>query len=914
MRAEARRNLGTRLVFWLALWFVAAWAVAVWVETSLGHEVEVALAGVETAIGMCLLWAFWIARFRLSSTLQREWLKQRLVPILLSRLSPEEVAALSGAPAVLLGLLVSALSLPAWALGVGLGFLTLLDAWGWALLLAAACIGFPSWSTGAWEAQLNARTQNKSAASAKGGARKTASSSTASTGVSAATAPFLSLLPIGIALFCVAPQPLASSFETWVAMWPGEITMLWSHAYAFPLLLARLLVYPLPFFAASLPLWIALAPFWVSALRVSHANLSCALEARRDSDQKRARRVAAIWRPVRGWWAPLLAGFALPVAYRSGWLAAWRGSTPMFPSPWGVESDVTLSWWHIVVAVGTLALSLWLRTGAANCATGSLTWAELRERFKRLAQRFGAGVLGAGILGPSLCGHNPLPAPLALFGVQMALVVATWLLIQTALARESSMGGQGAEQFPQRVVFRRLVPLWMVGVPMLIAGVPFALSWGTVFVSPLAWPFCLASPSTLWFAPRFEFSLWSPLFYGCALLHLALAGLLCWHAHTLRVPVAGGTRTKTKRQVKAQKRALLKQSALQTRAQSTAAAPMVDAPQQTLAEARRATVAALVMVLEARQRPEARPTRVKSRDGDAPVDDSPEINAPQTAALRTATRLPIPTPTPQQEQFLSRFARDNALLRLELRRAMGKIEWVGSARENSKVGAGVIVFFSIFFPAIFFVFSLLSPPRRPGSGLTFTDMEWLYCAITAVGILLTCVDVCQKTPALYDRDRLDGSLEFLFLTPLQTREIVAGKTGPPLLRGSCFLAAFWPSLFTIALLLSLGGDHRLWFFAGILPVVAWALTARAVAWLHLVGVAKPSSKPVYFAAIGGFCALPLLLFVGALVVSDASSSSPWDNPAPLALLLLLLIPLCLLDCLGPLFWSVRVLERERVPR
>jgi hypothetical protein len=971
LRAEARRSLAVRLAFWFGMWFVAAWASAVWMESAVDHEVEVPVVGAQTAIGLAWVWALWLARFRLGSALRKEWLKERLIPILLSRLSPEEVAALSGAPATLLGVFVSALALPAWALGWGMGFLTPLDAWGYALLLIAACAGFPSWSSAAWEARLNARTS--ATATGKTNNRKAASSSTASTGTSVWAALLLSAFPIVAALFYVAPQAFVSSFETWVTMWPGEIRMLFGHFYAFPLLLARLLAYPLPFFAASLPLWVALAPFWVNGLRHSHANLSCALEARRDSGEKRARRIAAIWRPIRGWWAPLMAGFALPVAYESDWLAAWRGATPMFPSKWGVEADVTLSWWHIVVALGAFTLSIWLRMSAAQREAES-QWPVVWERFKKLARRVGAGVFVAGIFGPLGCGHNPLPAPVALFGVQMALVAGTWLLLQIAFARRSSMGGAGTNGFGHHPVLRWLVPLWLSGGPMLLAVVPFALSWGTAFISPISWPYCLLSPVTMWFAPRFEFSLASPLFYGAAGFHLALAGALYWRAQTLLVPDA---KTLAPRKSKAQRQAIIKraarrQAASQTR--TTIAAPeqtlaqarqnTVAAPEQTLADARQNTVAALARVLEARQGApeqalaEARRTTVvalqeilEARQGapeqtlaqarrgparplatlraqfirdsetatekvavpDAGNDDALEINTPQTAALRTATRVPLPTPSPEQERFLERFARfDNALLRLELRRAMGKIEWTTSARTGAGVGAGLIVFFSILIPVIVIGFSLLigAGPRAGAGSPTFTDMEWMFCAAAVLGLWITSLEICQRTSALYDRDRLDGSLDFLFLTPLQTREIVAGKIGPPLVRGTCFLAAFWPSLLTIALLLSLGGDHRLWPFAAVLPLVAWALTARAIAWLHLVGVAKPNSKLVYCAAIGGFCALPLLAFVSGIIAFDVLSPSTWQTPA--VLLLLLLTALCLLDCLWPYNWSVRVLERERV--
>lgn len=599
----------------------------------------------------------------------------------------------------------------------------------------------------------------------------------------------------------------------------------------------------------------------------------------------------------------------------------------MLPSTWGVEADVTLSWWHIVIALGTFTFSICLRSRAG--ASGGLAWAQVRVWCGKLARYIGAGVLGAGILGPLLCGHNPFPVPLAGFLFQMALVAGTWLMIQLALARENGVVAKGYRGHPQHVVLRWLVPLWMFGGPMLFAGVPFALSWGTAFISPLSWPYCLLSPVTLWFAPRFEFSFTSPLFYDAALLHLALAGALYLRARTLRAPLADGARTRTKRQAKAQKQALIQQAAQQ---QATSQAqPTAESPKQTLADARRTTVAAFALVLEARQRVASEPetftvaptpdanrkiaTKEKAAPG-AESEDALEINTPQTAALRTATRSPLPTPTPGQRLFLERFARfDNALLLLELRRAMGKTEWTTSAREGAKIGALLIVFLSILIPALVIGFCLLiGAGTSPGpGGPTFTDMEWMFCAAVTLGLWIIGLDICQRTSALYDRDRLDGSLDFLFLTPLLTRAIVAGKITPPLVRGACFFAAFWPPLLTIALLLSLGGDHRLWLFAPVLPLVAWALTARAVAWLHLLSVAKPNSKLVAFAAVVGLCALPLALAVGvACAASAVFSPTTWTSPV--VLLLLVLIPACLLDCLWPYRWSVRVLERERVRR
>ncbi len=838
-----------------------------WAEITFGREIDASLVGVQTAIGLSWAWAFCLARFRLSSTLQTEWLKERLIPILLSPMPPEKVAAWSGAPAVLLGLFVSLFTLPAWALGLEAGFLNFLDAWGFLLLLLVSCVGFPVWSSATWEAQLNAKTPAKpTPAKAQ---TKTATAPTAPASLSATL--FLSLFPLLSALCCTVPKPAAAALETWVLMWPSEITTLFAKIYAFPILVARLLAYPLPFFAWSLPLWIALAPFWIGGLRTSHAHLSAALEARHDSTEKRAARVAAIWRPVRGLWAPLIVGFALPVAYKDFWLAAWRGSTPMFPSQWGVVADVTLSWWHGVIALGAFTLATWLRLNAAHSKRGGPDWDALFSRFKQLATRVAAGAFVAATLGPLLCGRNPFPRPLALFLVQMALVAATWLTLQIAFARENSTRDKGFEPIPGGRAWARLIFLWLYGVPLLVAGVPLLLSWGKVFISPLSWPYCLLSPVTLWFAPRFSNSLNSPLFYVAATCQFALAFGLWLRARTLRAPVVS----------------LL-------------------VPPQTIEDARRETLRAFQMVLTARQSPDFVTLPQTS--------DKSEVNTPETAALRTATRLPLPTPTEEQEQFLKRFAGfDNALLRLELRRAMGKVGWIGASIQGAKIGVGLIVFFSILFPSMVFIFSLLFGPAKPRAGNppTFTDMEWIFCAIVAAFLLLTCLDIFQRSAALYDRDRLDGSLDFLFLTPLETRAIVAGKVVPPLVRGALFFAAYWPTLFTISLLLSLFGEHRLWPFAVLLPPGAWALTARAVAWLHLIGVAKTNSKPVFFAAYIGLFALPVL--VGLCVMIGAPLLLLTSRPEVPALILLgVSIVLCLLDCVWPHKWSVRLLERERV--
>ena len=885
VRALARRHLGHRLAFWFAVWFVAAWGTAVWVESTVGHEIDVPLVGAQTALAVSWLWAFCIARFRLSSTLQSEWLKERLVPILLSPMSPEAVAAIAGAPAVLLGLFVSAFTLPVWALGLGCGFLNPLDAWGFTLLILLSCLGFPAWSSATWEAQLNA----KAAANTSATKGKTASSPVtppaSASQASLSASLFLSLFSLVSALFTTIPREAFSSLETWVLMWPAEITSLSSHFYAFPLLVARLLVYPLPFFAWSLPLWIALAPFWVNGLRTSHAYLSCALEARRDSAKKRALRVAAIWRPIRGLWAPLLAGFLLPVAYQSFWLGAWRGSTRMFPSKWGVEADVTIAWWHLVIALGAFTLSTWLRVRTTKIAIAqhSQNWDELFCGFKHSARRVVAGVFLAGTLGPLLCGRNPFPLPLPLFLVQMAPVAATWMTLQIAFAREYSTDSKGFKPVESSRAQKWLIWLWMYGAPLLLMGGSFAWSWGALLISPLSWPFCLMSPVTLWFAPRFDISLNSPLFYGAAIVHLALAALLWRRISTLRAPV-------------------------------------VATPAQSLESARREAVAAFQMVLEARQSSDFAPRVVADANDEfedfGASEDALEINTPETAALRTATRLPLPTPTPEQERFLERFGRfDNALLRLELRRAMGKTEWIQSARQGAKVGPILIVFFSILFPSLVFLFALLfGPPKaRAGTPPGFTDMEWIFFAFVGLGLFITCLEIGSRTSALYDRDRLDGSLDFLFLTPLETRAIIAGKIVPPLLRGAVFLAAYWPTFFTIALLLSLFGEHRSWPFALLAPVAAWALTARAVAWLHLLGVAKTNSKPVYFFAMLGLFAVPVFVGLCAMIGAPMLELfSRWEVPA--TILLLLSIALCLLDCLWPHRLSVRLLERERVRR
>jgi len=903
-RVEVRRHLPFRVAFWWTAWFALAWFLAWAMDAGLSKPNAPSVVAGQTAISFAWLWALIAARLRLSLALQSEWLKARLVPILLSRLSPDEVAARAGAPAVWLGAFVAALGLPAWVFGLALGFLAPPDAVGYALLLAMSIIGFPRWSSALWEAQLNARAR------AKAGARPVAfnrakTATTFGTGaMSLSRAVFWALFVVWIALNFSIPQPMINSVATWVSMWPKEITSLWTRPYAYPLMLARWLVYPLPFYALSFPVGLALAPFWVNGLRGSHARLSASLEARSDSLAKCALRIAAIWHPLRGWWAPLLLGFLLPVAYQDGWLGAWRGSVALSPTKVGGATDVTLSLWHALAAMATFAASFWLRARTTAWTGGSEDWQKLQRAWIKVVGRIYAGAFLVGTLAPLACGHNPFPSPFGVFAVQMALVVGTWLAVQWALAHIQTIEGTWLAGGNLGWV----LALWFVGVPFLIAGVPPLLTWGVVFVNPLAWPMCLVSPVTLWFAPRFDTSLASPLFWSAALTQLALAVCLMLHARTLRAPVAKTAKRTTRRMSAAERR---------KGARGT--------PGPTLEQARQATVNALqgvVEIREGRAAPTRLPTRSASQDkGRLNSPASPptvlDTDAPETAALRTVTRPPLPHPTPAQERFLRRFARfDNALLRLEMRRAMGQIDWFTNARGGAYAGVATIVVLSLVLPALYFLINLLSggaPPR--GGSPTFGGMEWVFFGLVMLGFVATSVDVCQRVEALYARDRLDGTLDFLWLSPMTTPEIVMGKVGPTLVRATLYFVAFWPALLTLAVLLSLAGDLRLWPFVVLLPPFWWALTVRGVAWFHLMGVAKNQSKLAIYASVVGLLGLLFPLGVGiVLALSPMSNDFDTANFAPLAAFVLLSIPLCLLDCALPVAWSLRLGERERVKR
>ncbi len=893
-RVEERRRLPFRVAFWWAAWFGVAWFFAWSVDSGLGRHPYPAVTAAQTAVGLAWLWAFFAARLRLASALQSEWIKARLAPILLSRLSPDEVAARAGAPAFWLGLLVAAMGLPAWAFGLALGFFSPLDALGYALLLALAIVGFPVWSATLWEAQVNARARLKAGATPSATKRRVATTTTNAGPMSLSRAVFLSLFVVGQALVFSVQLPMMMSLGTWVAMWPYEVTHLFMRPYMYPLLLARLLVYPLPFYAASLPLALALAPFWINGLRDSHARLSASLEARSDSAEKRAARVAAIWRPIRGLWAPLLLGFLLPVAYQDGWLGAWRIGAVAMPTKAGVDASVTLSLWHGLIAMATFASSFWLRARVAKGAA-VVEWPILRRQWARVAARtFGVATL-VGTLAPLACGHTPFPAPFGVLAAQLALVAGMWLTLQVAIARLQSV--RGVTSGFGRSALDWGVILWLVGIPFLITAVPALVTWGVVFVNPLKWPMCLASPVTLWFAPRFAQSLDSPLFYGAAVGHGMLAGALLLYTRTLKASEGKPAKAARRRRLSAATRRKL------------ALNPQAAQEEQALQQSREET---LQTVLEARQQQDAPTAKTP-----APPLNTLDTDAPETAALRTITRPPLPKPNAAQERFLGRFGRlDNPLLLLEMRRAMGQIDWATNARYGAEAGAIAVVIFSIVVPAIYLLMNLLTGPTPPkGSPPTFAGMEWVFAGFTLLGLVIAVADIVQKVESLYARDRLDGALDFLWLSPMTTQEIVMGKLGPPLIKATLYMAAFWPALLTISALLSLAGDYRLWPFAVVMPIFVWAFAARGVAWLHLTGVAKTSSRfALYVAGVGlGALLLPLAVGIGyafSLLLGDFDTA----DFSPLLWWALASTVACLLDCWLPLAWSLRLLERERVRR
>lgn len=158
-------------------------------------------------------------------------------------------------------------------------------------------------------------------------------------------------------------------------------------------------------------------------------------------------------------------------------------------------------------------------------------------------------------------------------------------------------------------------------------------------------------------------------------------------------------------------------------------------------------------------------------DEKSPAPIAPAL--PAVSQIRL-TRKSLPAPDAWTKRLLDGLARfDNPLLILETRRVLSAS--LGIFKADLKR----FVWFALFCEALVASVPLFVLPFV--GAITRTAMADVYAGVLSVGLLMMVICVLTATSGAgiaYDRDRLDGSLEMLFLTPRTGREIAAGKVGP----------------------------------------------------------------------------------------------------------------------------------------
>ncbi len=245
----------------------------------------------------------------------------------------------------------------------------------------------------------------------------------------------------------------------------------------------------------------------------------------------------------------------------------------------------------------------------------------------------------------------------------------------------------------------------------------------------------------------------------------------------------------------------------------------------------------------------------------APPENAPAV--PAMAANISLSRKPLPPPDAWTARLLDWLARfDNPLLLLETRRALA------SAAPKS---------FALWMLAlqalVASVPTLILPALRQLTGYWASDAFLMF-----VGLLLAipCLAMLAGTSGAslcYDRDRLDGTLELLFLTPRTAHEIAVGKVGPFAVRSALLGTLFAPSFVVGALLLPTAAEPLLTAAYFVAPLWVCALVGRGIVGAHWMALKKRKvgvSNASF--AISLVVAFALIVEAGAIILAFVSGA------------------------------------------
>ena len=229
---------------------------------------------------------------------------------------------------------------------------------------------------------------------------------------------------------------------------------------------------------------------------------------------------------------------------------------------------------------------------------------------------------------------------------------------------------------------------------------------------------------------------------------------------------------------------------------------------------------------------------------------------PMTQAINLA-RKPLLAPdawTARLLNWLRRF--HNPLLNLETRRALA-----ADTRQFAWWMLGLQVLVAS-------VPILILPAINQVTGYWAGDAFTIFVGLL---LLIPCVAIVAATSGAslcYDRDRLDGTLELLFLTPRTSGEIAVGKSGPFAIRAALVGLLFVPSFIVGALCLPTAAQPLLGIAYFVAPLWICALATRSIVGAHWMALKKRKIGPsnVSF-AISLVIAFALIIEMGALVLA-----------------------------------------------
>ncbi len=243
-----------------------------------------------------------------------------------------------------------------------------------------------------------------------------------------------------------------------------------------------------------------------------------------------------------------------------------------------------------------------------------------------------------------------------------------------------------------------------------------------------------------------------------------------------------------------------------------------------------------------------------------PIENAPALPAATQTMSLTRRQLPAPDEwTARLLIWLNRF--DNPLLTLEMRRAI-----VGSPKT-------LAITLLILQALVASVPLVVLPIMNRLTGVWSNDVFVLF-----VGLMLAfpCVAMLAGTSGAslcYDRDRLDGTLELLFLTPRTSNEIAWGKAGPFVVRSLLLGAVCVPILLAGALLLPTVGQPLLGAAYAAMPLWICGFTLRGIVGAHWMALKKRKigATNVSF-ALTLVIAFALLIELGAIILAFNSGA------------------------------------------